>query len=310
MPASNPMPVDPIPLRLARWVVGFDGSASSEHTLAWAAAHAPGRTRCIDIVTAWHAALSTSRSASAVTVADANEAMRQAAEADAAQGAAFVNRLLDQHRDHQIDVATACIHGGASAVLLDRAEAADLLIVGNRGRGGFSRLLLGSTSNQCATHAVTPTIVVRERSDRDVHVPTTKIVVGIDGSDNSVAALDWAIDFADAGTEVTAVWAWDVSPLAVGADQFFFPEASDLARGSFDRLVDDHRKAAAVANVSLASAFVEGPPRSSLIEAGSAADLVVVGARGHGTIGSVLLGSVSSWLVHHADRPVAIVPSR
>jgi nucleotide-binding universal stress UspA family protein len=45
-----------------------------------------------------------------------------------------------------------------------------------------------------------------------------------------------------------------------------------------------------------------------LAEAATGADLVVVGARGHGTVGAAVLGSVSTWLLHHVDQPVAVIP--
>lgn len=307
MSSSEPIQTPP---RSNLWVVGFDGSDAANGALAWVAANAPGRTQRIEVVTAWESAISTLQPASAIAIADAHAAVRLAAEADADNGAATLEQLLAHGSAEPIDVSTVCVHGGASAALLDRAEAADVLVVGNRGRGGFSRLVLGSTSNQCATHALAPTIVVRETPGRDVSASAGKIVVGVDGSDNSLAAVRWAIDFARPGSHVAFVWVWDVSPLAVGADQFFFPEASDIARSSFESLVEAHCGAAADADVTVSHSFIEGTPRSALLEASSDADLIVVGARGHGAIGSALLGSVSSWLIHHADRSVAVVPNR
>ncbi len=85
------------------------------------------------------------------------------AENDAASGIHIAREILGAN-DH-IAVTSQSSHGGAAAVLLDTAESASLLVVGNRGRGGFTRLLLGSTSHQCATHAVTPTAIVRALDD-------------------------------------------------------------------------------------------------------------------------------------------------
>ena len=53
-----------------------------------------------------------------------------------------------------------------------------------------------------------------------------------------MTALRWALGFADADAVIDCVMVWDVTPIVVGADQFFFPEASDLARERFDHLVD------------------------------------------------------------------------
>ena len=61
-------------------------------------------------------------------------------------------------------------------------------------------------------------------------------------------------------------------------------------------------------NVTLEREFVRGTPRPALAAQGEHADLVVVGARGHGAVGAALLGSVSTWLLHHLHRPIAVVP--
>ena len=88
------------------------------------------------------------------------------------------------------------------------------------------------------------------------------------------------------------------------------PEASDLARASLAELVEFHRATTTARDITLQHDFVDGSPRSTLLEAGRSADLIVVGSRGHGPIGAALLGSVSSWLVHNAERPVVVVPAQ
>ena len=68
-------------------------------------------------------------------------------------------------------------------------------------------------------------------------------------------------------------------------------EARELARG-----------------IDVRGELVEGPPASGLLEAARDADLLVVGSRGHGGFASLLLGSVSQQVSHHAPCPVVIVP--
>jgi nucleotide-binding universal stress UspA family protein len=165
--------------------------------------------------------------------------------------------------------------------------------------------LLGSTSTQCATHASVPTIVVP--GDASPGAVGT-ILVGCDGSPNSMTALRWAIEFASPGSTVVVVWVWDATPLAVGADAFFFPDASDLAAERFHYLVDTVVHQARAGDVTIEREFVRGTPRSALATQAENADLVVVGARGHGAVGAALLGSVSTWLLHHVHRPIAVVP--
>jgi nucleotide-binding universal stress UspA family protein len=236
---------------------------------------------------------------SPVTVVIDDTEIHDAAAHDVAEVAARIGQRVT------LPVTASVGHGGPAQVLLEASESAALLVIGSRGRGGFARLLLGSTSTQCATHASVPTIVVP--GDAEPAAVQT-VVVGCDGSPNSMEALRWAIDFAPPGGTVVVVWVWDATPLAVGADTFFFPDASDLAAERFHHLVDTVATQARSRNVTLEREFVRGTPRSALAEQAEHADLVVIGARGHGAVGAALLGSVSTWLLHHLHRPVAVVP--
>ena len=96
----------------------------------------------------------------------------------------------------------------ATRALLETAKGADLLVVGSRGHGGFSGLLLGSVSNQCVHHAPCPVTVVRETVDSSRR---TRIVVGVDGSACGAEALTWAIAEAAARQQplvALAAWSW------------------------------------------------------------------------------------------------------
>ncbi len=282
------------------WVVGLDGSDCAANALEWAATNAGGRAAAVRLVTAWQTPVIGAYPMSApmsVTIDD-NE-LHDAAAHDVAVVAADLDGRLD------VPVTASVGHGGPAEVLLDASESASVLVIGSRGRGGFARLLLGSTSTQCATHASVPTIVVPGDAATD---PVETILVGCDGSPNSMVALRWAIDFAAPGGTVVVAWVWDATPLAVGADAFFFPDASDLAAERFHHLVDTVAGQARARDVRLEREFIRGTPRSSLASQAEKVDLVAVGARGHGAIGAALLGSVSTWLLHHVHRPIAVVP--
>jgi nucleotide-binding universal stress UspA family protein len=284
----------------AVWIVGVDGSEQGERALRWAVAHAEGRARRIDLVTAWQSPIYAQYPAEPVIVPDDDEALAEMARHELAVVAERTRGQVD------ITVDTIAVQGGAAAQLLEVAGHADLLVLGSRGRGGFRSLLLGSTSAQCAAHAMVPTVVVRGVGEP---VATKSVLVGVDGSPNSLAALGWAISFAAAGSIVRAVWVWDASPLAVGADVFFFPDASTIAMERFDHLVDGFLPAADAVGVTLQRRFLHGRPRDVLLEESAEVDLVVAGAQGHGAVGGALLGSVSTALVHRADRPLVIVPN-
>jgi nucleotide-binding universal stress UspA family protein len=281
------------------WVVGIDGSSCAEHALAWAAANAAGRATDLSLVTAWQSPTVGAYPMSSPEAVVFDDRDLQAAAADEIQNLA---------RTVQLDVPVDAVvgRGGPAEVLLAASADAALLVIGSRGRGGFARLLLGSTSTQCATHATVPTVVVPADADA---VTARRLLVGFDGSPNSMAALRWAVRFAAPGSTVTVAWVWDATPLAVGSDAFFFPDASDLAAERFNHLVEPVDMEATERDVTLVRDFIRGTPRAALSERSADADLVVLGARGHGAVGSAILGSVSTWVLHHVQRPVAIVPA-
>lgn len=287
-----------------RWVVGVDGSASACHAGRWAMLQAPGRADEIRLTTAWTLPVVPALPPTGPILDHWDVAGYEAAARAEAERAADV-----LGRRGEIPLAATVVEGTATEMLLREADDADLLVVGTRGRGGFARLVLGSTSTQCATHAVCPTAIVPETAPLEV---VDDLVVAIDGSENSLAALRWAIDFAAPGSVVEAIEVWDVTPIAVGADQFFFPEGCELAHERFDHQVDGVLAAADpahVAELTLTRRFVEGRPRQVLRDAAAGSRLLVAGARGHGTIGAALLGSVSTWLLHHVTTPMVVVPT-
>ena len=283
-----------------RWVVGIDGSDCASNALRWAITHAPGRATDLELVTAWQSPVVGAYPMSSPAVLSFDDIeLRDRAAADTEQLAESCRSQVD------LPVEAYVGRGGPAEVLLAAADTGGLLVIGSRGRGGFARLLLGSTSTQCATHAHVPTVVV---PGDVVPVDARRILVGFDGSANSMAALRWAVDFAAPGSTVVVVWVWDATPLAVGSDAFFFPDASDLAAERFHHLVEPLDEVAIQRRIVLEREFIRGTPRAALASQADDVDLVVLGARGHGAVGSALLGSVSTWILHHVHRPVAVVP--
>lgn len=134
------------------------------------------------------------------------------------------------------------------------------------------------------------------------------IVVGVDGSDASVEALRLAQSLAvPLSATLVALASWDVPPVydgyvAMGIDDFDVRAAEIL-----QETVEKAFGAQTPANVE--PRLVQGHPRHTLIEASRDADLMVVGRRGHGGFGGMLIGSVSSALVAHAHCPVLVVHS-
>lgn len=287
----------------ASWIVGFDGSDSSRAAARWALVNARERNEGVHLVHAWSVASTTVFSAFAPLVLDESI---EAAEAAARQELdAFVAELATQAPG---PLTSSLVQGDASNVLLDASEHSDRLVVGARGGGRFDRLLLGSTSTRCATHSSVPTIVIRPGSTPEQPGPVRRIVVAVDGSANSLAAVDWACSFAAAGSTVQLVAVWEYSPGIFSSEHIYYPDAREQAQERFDRQLDDLPSSAGRDDIELTTAFVEGSPRDQIAAHAEHADLLVVGARGRGAVGAALLGSVSTWLLHHVATPIAVIP--
>jgi nucleotide-binding universal stress UspA family protein len=131
------------------------------------------------------------------------------------------------------------------------------------------------------------------------------IVVGMDGSPSSEEALRWGLRQARlTGGPVDAVLAWDFPPffgISPGSEIDFHGEAVETLDTAVRDVVgaDDANR--------IRQVVVRGHPASVLMEAAADADLLVVGARGHGGFAGMLLGSVSQHVVAHAPCPVVVV---
>jgi nucleotide-binding universal stress UspA family protein len=139
---------------------------------------------------------------------------------------------------------------------------------------------------------------------------TERIVVGVDGSPSSKAALAWAVRQAErTGSTVEAVIAWHY-PVLLGTPfgpAGVLPETdfADVAAHVLSQAVSETVDPASPVKVS--SVVGEGNVAQVLLEAAQGADLLVVGSRGHGGFTEALLGSVSQHCVHHAKCPIVII---
>ena len=202
-----------------------------------------------------------------------------------------------------VDATTSQRTGPVVAELLQAAGAASALVIGSQGHGSAGEALLGSVSQHLARHATCPVVVVREPHDADAR----RIVVGIDGSPTSAAALAYACQRAETtGETVVALHGWHVrSPSTdVWAAQ---PRSVDV--GERERLLAESVAGVRVdhPDVRLEQEVVLVAPEQALVDASASASLVVVGSRGLGWFSGLLLGSVSQAVLHRAACPVAVV---
>ena len=140
------------------------------------------------------------------------------------------------------------------------------------------------------------------------------IVVGIDGSHNASHALEWAMTEAairKAPLTVITVHSvpagyWSGAPVELPGDQ---DKVAEIRKTAEAAVADAAAKLGAGQPESVTVTAVSGFPVQALIDASKRCDLLVVGSRGGGGFGALVLGSVSNQVVHHAECPVVVVPS-
>ncbi|MBU9763299.1 universal stress protein [Mycobacterium sp. TNTM28] len=279
-------------------VVGIDGSPSSDAAVAWAARDAALRGVELILVHALPGALSPVWLDVALPEDYWQYQNEQGQEVlDAAEQVA-IKATADEGPPRIVGKA---VPGHAVATLIEYSRRADLVVVGSRGLGKWGRRLLGSVSSSLVLHAHCPVAVIHgEAGQLDHKAP---VVVGLDGSPASELATEIAFDEASRrGVELVAVHAWaDVERDVPGVN---WPDlkpreervlAEQLA-GWSERYPD----------VAVRRVLVQDSPARQLLDHAESAQLVVVGSRGRGGFTGMLLGSVSSEVVHSAPVPVIV----
>ena len=266
-------------------VVGFDGSPSSSAALDAAAVEALTLGVPLQIVHAYVWPILYA------TLANVPHQPREwePPPAIGAQLDATAERLADRHGG--LAVRTRVVAGSGGPVLVSESADAAMVVVGGRGIGGVAGLLAGSVAPYVASHTHCPVLVVRVGQSLQPEGGT--VIVGVDGSASSLAALRFACDWSqhrDAEVEV------------VTAD----PPASRAALA---------RLAASVATVGrdhpsvyIRTSLVNDAASHALLVASRSARLVVVGSRHRGEMASLVHGSVGHDLIRRSACPVMVVP--
>lgn len=210
--------------------------------------------------------------------------------------------LAEEHAEAELVIRD----GNASEVLVEAGESARMLVVGAQGHNQVFVAMNGSTSQHVARHATCPVMVVRETRDPR----SGRVVVGVDGSDASMRALDVAGELArDEDDELVVVFVaefWQPGTFAYD-DALVAAEIVELRRANEARVlarIEEYHQANPGIRLR-----VDQPHRSAasaLVRASRSARVVVVGARGRGAFAALLLGSVSSSVLHRAHCPVVV----
>ncbi|MFC4003253.1 universal stress protein [Prauserella oleivorans] len=288
---------------MGKIVAGIDGSASAKNAAVWAAREAARRQDTLRLVHAYVVPAG-GYPTFVARLPQLREGMQQ-------QG----REWLDEARDavlesvSGLEVETDLIEGQPAAVLTAESRTARSVVLGSRGLGGFTGMLVGSVAVSLAAHGHSPVAVVRGRRPADP-VPTEgPVVVGVDGSEPGAAALALAFDAASVRkTPLVAVHVWNdvtadaglgVYPLAVDPD-----ELARNARTVLDEALSEWQSK--YPDVTVEPVVARGRPVRTLLEYAERAQLVVVGSRGRGGFQGMLLGSTSQALVIHSPCPVVV----
>ena len=275
-------------------VVGIDGSDEADRALEWAAAEAVLRGRPLHIVHAVE-----SRPFRSIVFAPP-EAAKQLTRAGRTVVAAAKERVRELRPD--LPVTAALVNVEAPRALREESEKAFELVLGHRGRGGFTSLLLGSVSLRMAGHCAVPVVIVRgDAADRG------EVVVGIDPYRDAGPVLEHAFDTAAAhGARLRMVHAWQTFATLIEAGHAV--PAEQIEQDLRDELVAAYTPVRErYPDVEFVAEVVLEHPVTALSRASQNARLVVVGAHDR-RWNAPRLGSVSHGVIHHANCPVSVVP--
>ena len=269
-------------------VAGYDGSPGSAQAVRWAAREALARGTTLTVCLAWrphHMELASQPASWEPAGQDGKE--------DPRRRLPYAEFVLGPGRVH-----AELVGGPAAQVLCERSRTAEMVVVGSRGHGKLSGLRLGSVSWQVAGHASGRVVIVGGRW-RPVNEAPGPIVVGVDGSAASRAALTFAFEEAALrDVPLEALCALADAPGRLGA-------VTRLIEDDFNQLMaceeKEHPDIAVVRNV------VVGTPRSALLTAAGGSQMLIAGCRGRGGFEGMNLGSVAQAVLYYSPCPVGIV---
>lgn len=205
-----------------------------------------------------------------------------------------------------VDVNGEVVTGAPGQALVGRSDDAAMIVIGDRGLGAFTGLLVGTVASHLAAHARCPIMVVRGRPR-----PGGPILLATDGSAEIEPAIGFAFqEAALRGAAITALHVWR-QPLPRRHGEIVFPVYDEgLVQSAEERVLADTLAAwrDKFPQVPVSPRVVHGRVRHTIVEATGQAQLVVVGSRGNGGLTGLLRGSVSQAVLHHAACPVVIVP--
>ena len=283
-------------------LVGVDGSHASYKATWWAANYAKHAGLTLQIVCAYSLPSYAAVSFDATYTAMGDD---NAAHSDAQEILSKAKAIADEQG---VEAATLIVTGDPASVFVELSRNYNLIVIGNRGKGGLAERLLGTTSSSLPAYAYCPIVVVPYTDDdgnlMHLNNTITKVAVGSDESKWGLKALDIAADFATCwGAELDVISAVPNLKGVDGEDAVMESYKDDL-EVRIKPLQESHP------DLKINKQIVSGPAVSALTKASYDHDVVVVGSRGRGGFTGLLLGSTSQGLLQHAVGPVYVVPRK
>jgi len=270
-------------------VVGVDGSTNSQDALRWAVRRAERTGATVRTVMSWHYP-------SLFMVPIIGQPVPPAESMEEATAEALAAVVEPVAADTDVVIEQVVRQGAPAATLLSECEPDAMLVLGRQPTD--DRFLRGSVSRRVAGSATCPVAIVPEGAELQEQLP---VVVGVDGSDNSIAALRWAGAVAEGTIHVIHV-----------IDRSTHHGPTDLDDEILERmgraLVDAAIEQAALDRSRVTQAVEFGDARVVLTEPGLPASMIVIGAKGMTGIAG-WLGSVATAVAGIAMVPVVLVPA-
>jgi nucleotide-binding universal stress UspA family protein len=275
-------------------VVAWNGSAPARAALAWAIRHTKGLPLHL------------------VRIADRSVSSAEYFVADSAAAAARITLMEDAERIRAstpgLRVTSELVEGDPLTELQRLSNARTLVVVGTERRSGSTMRFEWSVGVQLAAKAAGPVAVIPEQAEQT----TNGVIVGVDGTAASRAAMDFAIGHARReGSFIRLIHAWSLPPLGeaetVAGDEPYVRSLEDKHLTILDEALSYVAQSAS--DLDVKSSLIRGSAHSALLDAAGRAQLLVVGNRGEGTVRRIILGSVSHAVLLNIKGPTVVVRS-
>ncbi|AKV55571.1 universal stress family protein [Bifidobacterium actinocoloniiforme DSM 22766] len=288
-------------------LVGVDGSDASYKATWWAANYAKHAGLTLQIVCAYSLPSYAAVSFDATYTTMGDDA---AAHSDAQEILSKAKAIADEQG---VEAVTLIVTGDPSSVFVELSRNYNLIVIGNRGKGGLAERLLGTTSSSLPAYAYCPIVVVPYTDDdgnlMHLNNQIRKVAVGSDESKWGLKALQIAAEFAanwDATLDVISAVP-NISGLT-GTGSAEEKSVMDSYLEDLDDRIQPLQQT--YPGLKIDKKVVPGSAVEALTQASRDHDVVVVGSRGRGGFTGLLLGSTSQGLLQHAVSPVYVVPRK